>query len=627
MIGVPCTLELTEFKVDKILEAINVRRTTLGLPPITVMTPTTSFSDGLTVVQVLGKPAIAKNQALFDLKSLEGTLREMSSAELSETIIEIIKKLESLRANATLLTGLVREQFLKSAIELVTDDLCPVCDTPWDNAELIEILREKLKEFDQASIARANIEIDLLPFVESLKTLGQSLSTIQDYGTILKINTIAIKENLVVVNNQRAKLLAVIPIDDAISTLNDYSKAPKAVLNTIVEITEAINNLPDPTHQDAAKIYLSLAQERLERYRAVSSKLKKAEDDAVLTSTVFDTYAKVTTDFLEKIYKEVENDFIEFYRYINSDDESAFTAELIPSIGKLGFHVDFYGRGYFPPGAYHSEGHQDGMGLCLYLALMKHLQGDSFTFAVLDDVLMSVDTGHRREVCNLLKDKFPNTQFILTTHDDVWLKHMKTAGLVPGGASMNFRKWNVELGPTEWSTKDLWDEIETEIVANNIQGAAGILRHYLEFIAAEACDRLRARVEYRGDGQYLLGDFLSSATSKFSQLLGDGEKAARGWSQTAEADSIKKRKEEFDQLVTSSNIEQWQINSSIHFNPWINLEEADFRPVALSYKKLTESLMCSNPDCGSLLYTIPAFGSKETLRCSCGSITINLKKK
>jgi hypothetical protein len=84
------------------------------------------------------------------------------------------------------------------------------------------------------------------------------------------------------------------------------------------------------------------------------------------------------------------------YREINKDDESAFTAKLMPSIGKLGFDVDFYGRGHFPPGAYHSEGHQDGMGLCLYLALMSHLLGKGFTIAVLDDVLMSVDKGQSR---------------------------------------------------------------------------------------------------------------------------------------------------------------------------------------------------------------------------------------
>jgi len=58
-------------------------------------------------------------------------------------------------------------------------------------------------------------------------------------------------------------------------------------------------------------------------------------------------------------------------------------------------HVNFYDRGLFPPAAFHSEGHQDGMGVCLYLALMKRLFGKRITFALLDDVVMSVDAGHR----------------------------------------------------------------------------------------------------------------------------------------------------------------------------------------------------------------------------------------
>src|SRR5690606_14928062 len=136
-----------------------------------------------------------------------------------------------------------------------------------------------------------------------------------------------------------------------------------------------------------------------------SSNFKKAQDKSEISTKVFETFGNVVTQILEEMYKEVEANFTELYRFINSDDEAAFTAQLTPSIGKLGFNVDFYGRGYFPPGAYHSEGHQDGMGLCLYLALMQHILGDNFKFAVLDDVLMSVDTGHRREVCRLLREK------------------------------------------------------------------------------------------------------------------------------------------------------------------------------------------------------------------------------
>src|SRR3546814_9944401 len=74
---------------------------------------------------------------------------------------------------------------------------------------------------------------------------------------------------------------------------------------------------------------------------------------------MFNIFGDTTTKALEAIYHEVQEAFADYYRQINKDDESDFTAHLVPSIGKLGFDVDFYGRGRFPPGAYHSEGHQD----------------------------------------------------------------------------------------------------------------------------------------------------------------------------------------------------------------------------------------------------------------------------
>jgi hypothetical protein len=155
------------------------------------------------------------------------------------------------------------------------------------------------------------------------------------------------------------------------------------------------------SHSPPVREFLVVSQERLERYRAAKLEVIAGKLRAQTASKVFEVFGDSTTKSLVGIYKQVEQAFSDYYRKINQDDESAFTAKLMPSIGKLSFDVDFYGRGHFPPGAYHSEGHQDGMGLCLYLALMSHLLGKNFTFAVLDDVLMSVDAGHRREVCAL----------------------------------------------------------------------------------------------------------------------------------------------------------------------------------------------------------------------------------
>ena len=71
---------------------------------------------------------------------------------------------------------------------------------------------------------------------------------------------------------------------------------------------------------------------------------------------------------------------------------------------------------------------------------LKRLFGDRFTFALLDDVVMSVDVDHRYQFCKLLKSAFPDTQFIITTHDRLWAEQMKSAGLVTGKTSIGFQE-------------------------------------------------------------------------------------------------------------------------------------------------------------------------------------------
>ena len=622
------SLEITEFNQVKLLEAVNIRREILGLGAISVLTPTTSLRDGLAA----GEQKIThipKVQALADIKKLKDIISEITSIEKTNQLSQIKEKLIILNSDPAILAGVTREKFLRSAIQLVDMELCPVCDTPWNSNELKRLIENKLKNFDIAAAKRAELEKELEPFCDNLQELNVALINIEGYGALLKplIDTKEIKNFRAIVKDKNTRIQSFLPLPDTMFAVETFSTFPKSVTDLIDILEKTITAIPDPTKQDAARDYLTISQERLEAYRTVSLRHKQAEERANLATKIFDIYAKVTTEFLDGIYKKVEKDFIELYRFINQEDENDFTAQLTPSIGKLGFNVDFYGRGYFPPGAYHSEGHQDGMGLCLYLALMKHLLGKSFTFAVLDDVLMSVDTGHRREVCNLLKQKFSDTQFILTTHDEVWLKHMKTAGLIPPTSSMYFRKWDVDHGPNEWSDRDVWKEIDEDIKNDDVRGAAALLRHYLEFVSSEICHHLRAKVEFRGDAQFQLGDLLPPATSQFSKLLDEGEKVATSWGKTEEASAIKKRKSDFDSLVTQSQLEQWQTNSAIHYNQWINLEAKDFAPVVLSFRKLIESFFCVKENCQSIFHVVPERGQREALKCSCGTININFQKK
>ena len=417
------------------------------------------------------------------------------------------------------------------------------------------------------------------------------------------------------------------PMPDVAKVLANFLPVPADASETLAAVESAVAAIPDPTDQDAARDYLTVAQERLQAYRDAAIAEKRSEERTALTRKVYETYGAVSMSVLNGIYKKVEEQFGELYRFINREDEEKFTAQLTPSIGKLGFDVDFYGRGFFPPGAYHSEGHQDGMGICLYLALMKHLLGDSFSFAVLDDVLMSVDAGHRREVCNLLKEKFPHTQFILTTHDEIWLRHMKSAGLIAPHAFIHFRTWDVEHGPTEWEDRDVWEEIDADVARDNVRSAAGLLRHYLEYASAEICHRLRAPVEFRGDAQFQLGDLLPAAIGKFGALLREGKASAQSWGKQDEMEAIEARESEFKSRVAATKVDQWQINSAVHYNAWASFTPGDFAPVVKAYRELMQSFACANVKCLGLLYVQPERGDREEIRCACNGTNINLRKK
>jgi DNA repair exonuclease SbcCD ATPase subunit len=619
---------VSDLKQATIIPAINIKREILGLEPILEMSSTTSLKDGLTTSTV-DQSTIPKIQAIADIKSLKATIEEIKATDIIEKRKTISRLLVELNENSQTLTDMSRASFLKQAILFIDGESCPVCETPWSVTDLKELINKKLSKFDAITKKRLAIEEGIGPLAAMLSRLQSEILIIESHGNLLKpkLETDSLKAFRNLLISKITQLQNLIPISDTLDILTNYESIPAEVLTKINDIENEIKKIPEPSTKDAAKEYLTISQERLESFRGVSLRHQQAVDRSDLASKVFETYAKTSTDFLNGIYKEVETEFSELYRFINQDDESSFSAQLIPSIGKLGFDVDFYGRGFFPPGAYHSEGHQDGMGLCLYLALMKYLAGDQFTFAVLDDVLMSVDTGHRREVCKLLKEKFPNTQFILTTHDEVWLKHMKAFGLIQSKSSMHFRNWDVDNGPNEWSDIDIWNEIESNLKNNDVRAAASLLRHYLEFISAELCQNLRARVEFRGDGQFDLGDLMTSATSQFNKLLMEAEKSALSWGKKEAAAEITERRNAFSELITKTNINQWQTNVAIHYNAWANLEATDFRPVVEAFHELINAFHCNESNCNTIISVLPERGGRKLIKCACSTVNLNLELK
>jgi hypothetical protein len=264
------------------------------------------------------------------------------------------------------------------------------------------------------------------------------------------------------------------------------------------------------------------------------------------------------------------------------------------------------------------------MGVCLYLALMKRLFKERFTLALLDDVVMSVDAGHRYKFCKLLKTHFPETQFIITTHDRLWAEQMKSAGLVTGKRSLAFHSWTIDTGPLVESNQEIWAEISASLARGKVEAAAAALRNHLEYISQLLADQLGAEIPFRADGNYELGELLPSVLKRMRELYGKAADAAQSWGNATAREAATERKSALSKSNGSVNVEQWAVNKAVHYNEWANFGKKDFEPVVSAFKELLGCFRCEA--CDSWLYVTPRMSS-ESLRCACNAISLNLKPK
>lgn len=621
-------LNVPKLTMPALLAAVNERRAVLSLAPLTVLEAATSIKDGMSTVTTATQQAkVIKADATAQLARLREKLTELESSDVLGQCLTAQASIANLLLDEKFLASATSEEFLQQALATYDEEVCPVCDTPWEPEKFHAHIAQKLARHSEAIKQRRALEEELKPILDRVNEIAALCSDVAAHGVAFKpaVNCASILIHGEHLQMTSRALSALLPLGKASEALGSLDNGREALNPAFEQLSSAIAALPEPNAQEAARDFLTICQERLETFRQASAALKEADSKAQTAREVFDIYARETTQALDSIYGQVQETFGRLYRLVNQDDEERFQARLKPSIGKLGFDVDFYGRGFFPPGAYHSEGHQDGMGLCLYLALMQHLAGDAFTFAVLDDVLMSVDSGHRREVSKMLQQEFPKTQFFLTTHDEIWLRHMKVVGLIKPKGAAHFRTWTVDAGPTEWDDKDVWGEINSFLAKNDVRGAAALLRNYLEHFSKEACHVLRAQVEFRGDAQFTLGDLLPSAISRVKKLLKEGKAAAQSWGQFESFERAQKLETAFSAAAAASNAEQWQVNAAVHYNEWATLHRNDFEPVVDAFKALVGSFSC--PTCHAVLFITPEHRSPEGLRCMCGNVNVNLLKK
>ena len=149
-----------------------------------------------------------------------------------------------------------------------------------------------------------------------------------------------------------------------------------------------------------------------------------------------------------------------------------------------------------PPQKYFSESHLNCFGISFFLASVIAFNKEN-KFIVLDDVISSFDSTHRKRFADLLFEKFSDYQFILLTHEAEWFSYVQQLAKRKGW-TIGEIKWTEAIGThIEEKPSDLKEFIERELSNSSVGTLGNPIRKYLEAKLKDIALNLDVKVSFR----------------------------------------------------------------------------------------------------------------------------------
>ena len=632
------TLGLASFSDEGLLEQVNASRHVLGGTPIDSLA-SSGFKEGIAppAARESGSSPVNANLLQQNLQNIHQLPKSSILSNLAGKDEELRSNIAEIKANPELNAELEQLELTERAARFVEDSTlaCPVCGAPWPEGHLKTHLETRIATAQKAqSLRNENSEIaeglarparNLLANVDALRD-GLRHIVIENG----KNEDLSILDTWIVSLSELLRTLSS-PVQEYLdASFSSDGVARLFIPETLTDLLDRIEklvleNLPTPTPEQTAWDQLTRLEESV---RALENRAREKEIARLYSERskiLVAEYERARDLVLKGLYSRITNRFVEFYCILHAHEGDHFGARLQPQGASLAFEVDFLGRGNHPPHALHSEGHQDSMGVCLFLALNEELVKGALNLIVLDDVMMSVDTGHRKDVCRLINEQFTDSQVVITTHDRTWAKQLSQERVVEAEQVIEFTGWTVEHGPNTHRYIDLWEAIQLDLSREDVSEAAFKLRRGSEDFFESVCNALGAQVTYNSGMQWQLDDWLPAAMGQYREVLRKGRQAASSWHDNETVAAFEEQETIRKQIYSRTFVEQWTINASVHFNNWANMSKEDFGPVVDAFRDLQALFACSN--CGGFLEKLPQKGTPQVVKCQCGKVNWNLRNR
>nr|NIO80036.1 hypothetical protein [Candidatus Aminicenantes bacterium]NIT21987.1 hypothetical protein [Candidatus Aminicenantes bacterium] len=423
---------------DQLVDAVNEL-----IKPLKIEKEITQISEIDAILNLIKKPGdsqILQLQSFYDkiadwTVNIPAALDEIEDLyrKYHEQFQKIISDIEQI--NKILLEKLLSEGVKVIKENVITEDHCPLCLQPKNKSQLLKELEVRIDELQQYKKEKLRLN-------ELKETLRKELN-----DPFQKLNYFLFDKYSETEENRELKE----KIGRLKSAFENYSNqleveiSPSQKLKAPKEIAinrGTLDRLADFCQQKAENLKASRKddlkfdiQSKLLLSREAYLDIKKLEKEKAALERqqrslelIYSEFLKKQKEALESFLTRFSNEINELYQFMNLD-EKVEDIQLIPlekddELVGLTLEFKFFKNSESPPQKYLSESHLNCLGIVFFLTSVKAFNKVN-KFFILDDIISSFDSYHKKRFADLLLRKFPDYQVILMTHENDWYEFVK----------------------------------------------------------------------------------------------------------------------------------------------------------------------------------------------------------
>lgn len=498
------------------------------------------------------------------------------------------------------------------------DESCPLCLQPKNIEDLKLEISNRLKEIEESSKKKVSFD----NAKQSVLLISdERIKRIDAITVNVLINDISNSSIKAALGNIKSKIIAYQKAgNEKVTSGNKISIADDLKLQvsdfTVLNIiNERITQIQASLKNDNTTILysnISAAKDAFLKIKKIEIERTRLEAQKNSFEIIYNEFVKKQKNGLENFINEFSGTINDFYQYMNPGE--LFEEIKIVTIGDddelngITIEYSYNDQKVSPPQKYFSESHLNCFGISFFLASVIAFNREN-KFIVLDDVISSFDSNHRKRFADLLFEKFKDWQIILFTHEEEWFQYIRQLAK-RNNWLINEVKWHDDNKTTflEEKPNDIKELIENSIASGNIDLLGNPIRKYLEHILKNVCLNLEVKVSFRYNDineKRMPDELLNELKAKINKCSND----------------LKAKLPAIDRLANSSQLGNL-LSHDNSFNPKIGDLKAFWSDILV----LEEMFVCKDSNCKKNNVSLKNYDTVEKkIRCGCGKTKYDWK--